>query len=66
MRIIADQARCIGAAMCAFIEPGIFDNDARGLVVLRTEHLDGTQIDEAREAVAECPSGALSLVEEEQ
>ena len=60
MRISADRERCIGAGMCALIAPDIFDQDEDdGRVrVLQTgpEHAET-----AREAVAACPSGALTL-----
>jgi ferredoxin len=67
MRIVADRDVCIGAGMCALTAPELFDQDPEeGLVVLLlSERLPGESVDEARKAVALCPSGALSLRDDE-
>lgn len=66
MRISADTERCVGAGQCVLTEPSVFDqNDEDGTVVLRTETVDGAVADAVREAVALCPSQALSLVDDE-
>lgn len=62
MRIVADRDLCVGAGMCALTSPELFDqDDDQGLVVVKSEHVDGEQLEAARQAVGLCPSGALSL-----
>jgi ferredoxin len=48
--------------MCVLTTPELFDQDIEeGLVVLKSEHVEGEQLEAARKAVGLCPSGALSL-----
>lgn len=63
VHVHADRDVCIGAGMCVLTAGAVFDQDDDGIVVLLDEH----PTDEAvvRDAVANCPSGALSLTEEE-
>ncbi|MEU7864383.1 ferredoxin [Nonomuraea sp. NPDC049141] len=62
MRIAADTTRCIGAGMCAFTSPEIFDqNEQDGTVVLLRPEPSDAQADTVRRAIRNCPSGALSL-----
>ena len=60
VRVRADRDVCIGAGMCVMTAEAVFDQDDDGIVVV----LDEAPADEdaARKAVANCPSGALSLV----
>ncbi|WP_354101902.1 ferredoxin [Bradyrhizobium sp. RT5a] len=61
-RVIADRDRCVGGGMCALTAPNLFDQDKDGRVLLLTEGaVNGAELDAARQAVALCPSGALSL-----
>lgn len=64
MRIKADTGVCVGAGQCVLTEPGVFDQDDDGIVVLLTDQPDGRAADKAREAVSLCPSQALSVVED--
>jgi ferredoxin len=53
--------------MCAMTTPELFDqDDDEGLVVLRSEYVEGEQLEAARQAVDHCPSGALSLEEDDR
>ena len=63
VHVHADRDVCIGAGMCVLTAGAVFDQDDDGIVVLLDEH----PADEAavRDAVANCPSAALSLTEEE-
>ncbi|GHH24571.1 ferredoxin [Streptomyces rubradiris] len=65
MQIQADTERCVGAGMCALTAPDLFDqSDHDGTVVLLTDGRCGRQTaDAARAAVANCPSGALTLTD---
>lgn len=62
IQVHADRDVCIGAGMCVLTAPEVFDQDDDGLVVVLDERpADATA---AGEAVANCPAGALSLVQE--
>jgi ferredoxin len=58
----ADRDVCIGAGLCVLAADSVFDQDDDGIVVLLQERLtDPEAIRAAREAVGNCPSGALSI-----
>ncbi|HLU56174.1 MAG TPA: (4Fe-4S)-binding protein [Pseudonocardia sp.] len=61
MRVRADRDVCIGAGLCVVTAGEVFDQDDDGIVVVLDEH--PADVAAAREAVANCPSGALSLEE---
>lgn len=63
MRVAADREVCIGSGMCLLTAPVVFDQDDDGLVVLLAADVPAEEADAARRAVAQCPSGALSVVE---
>jgi ferredoxin len=51
--------------MCVRVAPALFDQDAGdGTVEILVESPGPLEIDAARRAVAECPSGALTLIDE--
>jgi ferredoxin len=62
VHVHADRDVCIGAGMCVLTAGAVFDQDDDGIVVLLDEHPSDAAA--VREAVANCPSGALSLEEE--
>ena len=64
MRIKADRDVCIGSGQCVLTEPAVFDQDDDGLVTLLVETPEGEAAEAARTAIAICPSGALSAMEE--
>ena len=62
VHVHADRDVCIGAGMCVLTAGAVFDQDDDGIVVLLDEHpADEVAV---RDAVANCPSGALSLVDD--
>jgi ferredoxin len=61
VRVRADRDVCIGAGLCVVTAGEVFDQDDDGIVVVLDEH--PADVAAAREAVANCPSGALSLEE---
>jgi ferredoxin len=63
VHVHADRDVCIGAGLCVLTAGAVFDQDDDGIVVLLDEH--PSDVAAARDAVANCPSGALSLTEEE-
>lgn len=64
MRIKADKDVCVGSGQCVLTEPDIFDQDDDGIVELLNDQPEGKAAEKAREAVAICPSQALSIAEE--
>lgn len=63
MKIEADRERCIGSGMCLLAVPEVFDQDDDGLVVLLEPAPEPEHAAAARTAVANCPSGALRLLD---
>ena len=63
MRIAADRDVCIGSGMCVMTAPEVFDQDDDGVVVVRAGEVPEQEVDRARRAVANCPSGALRAVD---
>lgn len=63
MRVAANRDVCIGAGMCLVTAPAVFDQDDQGIVVVLTPDVDPGDAAAARQAVHNCPSGALSLIE---
>ncbi|RAV06018.1 ferredoxin [Mycolicibacterium sp. GF69] len=65
VRLHADTEICISAGMCARTAPDVFDqDDATGVVVVRSRLPEAADLDAVRRAVACCPSGALTLTGE--
>jgi ferredoxin len=64
MRITVDRELCCASGQCARIAPELFDqSDEDGTaVLLTTAALHASQLDDAREAAARCPSTALRLI----
>ncbi|MDT0305206.1 ferredoxin [Streptomonospora wellingtoniae] len=62
MRIAADTGVCVGAGQCVLTDPEVFDQDDDGTVVVLAEHPEGEHAAGAHQAVALCPSRALTLV----
>jgi ferredoxin len=59
MRVTADRETCVGYGQCELLAPAVFEVDDDGAVrVLRALPDDA---DAVREAVQQCPSGAISL-----
>jgi ferredoxin len=63
MRIQADRGMCIGAGNCVLAAEDVFDQDDDATVVVLTEFPSAEQEGRAKDGVAQCPSGALSVVE---
>lgn len=63
MKIEADRERCIGSGMCLLAVPEVFDQDDDGFVVLLEPAPAPEHVDAAQRAVANCPSGALRLLD---
>ena len=62
MKIHIERDCCISSGSCVLEAPAVFDQDDDGVVVLLEERPGDTQ--DVRDAVANCPSGALSITDE--
>jgi ferredoxin len=63
MRIVLDESKCSSLGMCESVAPDVFEVGDDGALAI----LDPTPADDRRaemeEAVAACPTGALSIEE---
>ena len=64
MHIEADRDVCIGAGNCVMVNEKLFDQDDDAVVVVLKQPEDDRETSSARSAVAQCPSGALRVVED--
>jgi ferredoxin len=66
MRIAVSAELCSGQGRCYTVSPDVFTSDDEGFVEQRGTEFEGPEglEDQARLAVASCPEGAISLVEE--
>lgn len=60
MKVHVDYNRCTGHGFCEGIADDIFEVGQDGVAHLLIEEVDEDRVDEVREAVAECPTRALS------
>jgi ferredoxin len=64
VRVTVDRDRCVGSGTCVFTAPGVFDQDEQdGRVVLTGGRPEPAAFDAVRRARANCPVGAITLVE---
>jgi ferredoxin len=64
--LVADLDLCQGHQMCVVDHPGLFGFDkAEDRVVVHEPHPPDDRRADARDAVANCPAMALSIVEED-
>ena len=65
MRIHIDENLCSGHGRCYTLEPSVFQSDEDGFPVQRGADVDVPEglEDAARRGVANCPEGAISIVE---
>jgi ferredoxin len=61
MKVHADTTVCIGAGLCVLRAPGVFDQSDDGTVIVLDAEPGAEHDDAVAEAVAFCPSGAISL-----
>lgn len=63
-KLVIDLDRCAGTGTCVLTAPRVFDqSDANGKVFVQDQANLEEQADAVREAVANCPTRALSLKE---
>ncbi|GGS32534.1 MULTISPECIES: ferredoxin [Actinokineospora] len=61
MTVRADTSVCIGAGLCALRAPKVFDQDESDGTVVLLGQPGADDLPAVREAVDQCPSGAIEL-----
>ena len=59
--VTIDRSKCQGYGNCVMAAPGIFDLDESDKAVLLVDRLAEEFLVEIKQAVRECPTGALAL-----
>ena len=63
MRIVLDEAKCSSLGMCEAVAPDVFEVGDDGALLLLAPEQPESRRGLMLEAVAACPTGALSLVD---
>ncbi|RFU21852.1 ferredoxin [Geodermatophilus marinus] len=61
MRVSADRERCVGSGQCELLAPDVFEVDDDGAVRVLVPEPGEEERDAVRDAVAQCPTGALAV-----
>lgn len=61
MRVEADRGLCVGSGTCEFLAPDVFEVGEDGVVQVLRPQPGRADEDAVRDAVAQCPTGALRL-----
>ena len=61
MRVLADLDRCIGSGNCELLAPDVFEVGRTGSSGCCRPKPGRADEDAVRDAVAQCPTGALTL-----
>ena len=62
-RVAVDRDACMGSGMCIVYAPGSFAHDDEAKAVF--QHPPGDSLDGVRTAIEACPTGALTLIEDD-
>ena len=62
-RIEVDRDRCVGSGTCEALAPAVFEVDDDGVLAVVRAEPGEEELPDVRDAVAACPTRALSLVE---
>ncbi|TFV63688.1 ferredoxin [Geodermatophilus sp. DF01-2] len=61
MRVEVDRERCVGSGTCELLAPDVFEVGDDGVVRVLGTQPGPADEDAVRDAVAQCPTGALGL-----
>jgi ferredoxin len=61
MKVIVDFAKCTGLGICESMAPEFFEVNDDGALVLHREGIADDELQSVEEAVAGCPTEALSI-----
>ena len=62
-RIEVDADRCVSTGGCEALAPDVFEVGDDGVLVVHRAEPDGRELADVRDAVAQCPTRALSLID---
>jgi ferredoxin len=62
MRVEVDRSRCFGSGGCIDLLPEVFELNAEGVSVVINIDLNPDLLNVLKEAEADCPSQAISMV----
>ena len=61
MKVLLDDAACVGHGRCYALAPDLFGEDERGHCVLKHEVVPPELADQARLGEQNCPEGAIAI-----
>lgn len=64
-KVVIDQDKCIGCNTCPLIDPETFEMDQQ-IYKAKVKKQPDTITENVKTAVASCPVGAISIIEEEE
>ena len=62
-RVEVDRDRCVGSGACEALAPEVFEVDDDGALLVHRPEPAEDELRDVRDAVAACPTRALSLVQ---
>lgn len=65
MKIVVDFDLCQSNAVCMSIAPDLFEVRDDGFLYVLDEHPGSDRLEDVRSAITSCPTGAITLVEDE-
>jgi ferredoxin len=61
MHVVIDESICQGHGRCYVLVPELFDANEAGFGTVTSAELDSSAIEQAAQAIASCPEGAIRL-----
>ena len=61
LKVIVDREKCVGAAVCVRIAPGVFELDSQNIAVVKGPA--GTDEDTVLQAAEGCPVEAITVID---
>ncbi len=66
MKVVLNRDGCIGCGACAALCENIFEIDDEGLSKIKKEKVTDEDVELARDAIESCPTGAITLEDENE
>lgn len=64
MKVSVDSGLCQGHGRCYTLAPRVFEDDASGYAVVKSEEISDPQLEEdAQKAVGACPEAAIRVLD---
>jgi ferredoxin len=63
MKLVLDDAACVGHGRCYALAPDVFEPDDMGHCILRHEEVPDELADQARTGAQACPEDALTIID---